>query len=326
MERSRASLNGAVSELDHQGIDRLLVLGELVEGADLLLGGGLPAKLLGPLLDDPLLGADGREDLRLDLAIEGLASGRVHLLGGADDGLGQAKGVECRLGVAFVQEGARGLEPLAHVIRELLPEDGLGLDGVLDRGPRLSLRLRRNLVADRFFQSHPPHARQTIEGAPGVGVARVERQHLAIECLRLGRIALRQRLPPQVEQLIGERRGWLAPRHRAGQEQAAQRPLQSAPPRSIAPFHPVVPPRLQARPKTIGKFTLENFDELPDVGAHRGRLPVVPAVGAIVGTTARSMDGPSTPGDGEDAHPCRARGRGTGRLVQWSTTARLFMS
>jgi len=115
-------------------------------------------------------GPDGREDLRLDLAIEGVAGGLVHLSGRADDRQCEAKGVECRLGLAIVQESACVLETLIQIGRELLPEESLRRHGILDRGLRRLLRLRRNRVADRLCQRHTLDPGQTVEGAPGMAL------------------------------------------------------------------------------------------------------------------------------------------------------------
>ena len=134
------------------------------------------------------------------------------------------KRVDRLLGVVLAQQGACGLETLAHVGGELLPEHLLACSGVLDRGLRLSLRPGGDRAADLPHQRHAPDARQVFEGLAGPGVARGERQDLAIERLGMSDGPLLHRLAAQVEQLIGQRGRRLAPRHCAGHEQAGQRP------------------------------------------------------------------------------------------------------
>ena len=184
----------------------------------------MQAEPLGSFQVDPFLGPHRGDDLRLDLALEGVAGRFVHRRGGANDRQRPAQRVDRLLGVVLAKQGACGLETLAHVGGELLPEHLLACSGVLDRGLRLSLRPGGDRAADLPHQRHAPDMRQVVERLAGAGVARGERQDLAIERLGMSDGPLLHRLAAQVEQLIGQRGRRLAPRHCAGHEQASQRP------------------------------------------------------------------------------------------------------
>ena len=85
--------------------------------------------------DDPLLVADGVEDLGLDPLVERLADALGNVGRGADDVLGQAEVVQGGLGLPRGDLAAGRLEPLLDVAGELLAGDVVFLLALLERGP-----------------------------------------------------------------------------------------------------------------------------------------------------------------------------------------------
>ncbi len=180
----------------------------------MLLGAGFAPERLGAVLGDPLLGADGPKDLRLEAAIEGVPSRLIDVGGGTDDRLRQPEGIEGGLGLSRIDQVIRRLLALADIGSELLPQDILhpggffqgGLGGRFDgRGLCFGRGRRLRAGGGRVLQHDPADALQTAQATTGLVVVRVELQRLVEESPRLGSFALRQGLTTELDQLLRER-------------------------------------------------------------------------------------------------------------------------